>query len=49
MEKDKSFWAMISIVVFLVGQTLSLFNWDLKVEFGLQESEQEVGKVGIVK
>ena len=33
--------------MFLAGQTLSLFNWDLTVDLGLQESEEEVGKVGI--
>ncbi|MGB5667699.1 MAG: hypothetical protein WBM53_12690 [Maribacter sp.] len=46
------FWALISIGILLgifliVGQTLSLINYDLAIALGLQESEQEVGKVGI--
>jgi hypothetical protein len=38
----------ILLVLFLiVGQTLSLFDYDLAVSLGLQESEQEVSPVGI--
>lgn len=52
MKKDKGFWVLISIaifltVMFLAGQTLALFNHELTVELGLQESEEEIGKVGI--
>ncbi len=52
MERDKNFWVLISIasllvIFFLVGQTFSLFNYELTVELGLQESEEEIGKVGI--
>ena len=46
------FWSLISIGILLgifliVGQTFSLINYDLAIALGLQESEQEVGKVGI--
>jgi len=46
------FWPLISIgillVIFLiVGQTLSLINYDLAISLGLQESEEEVGSIGI--
>jgi len=34
-------------LLLLCGQTLALFDYDLTVKFGLQESEAEVGKVGI--
>ena len=33
--------------MFLLGQTLSLFNYELTVEWGLQESSEEVGDVGV--
>lgn len=51
-HKDKSFWMLISIasvlvLMFLVGQTLGVFNYDLAVTIGMQESENEIGKVGI--
>ena len=29
------------------GQTLAVFNYDLVVAIGMQESEEEIGKVGI--
>lgn len=50
--KDKSFWililiAIILVVMFLAGQTLGVFNYDLAVSIGMQESENEIGKVGI--
>ena len=50
-KKSIGFWILISIsslmvIMFLVGQTLSLFNYNLTLELGLQESEKEVGKVG---
>lgn len=46
------FWTLISVGILLgifliVGQTFSLINYDLAIALGLQESEQEVGKVGI--
>jgi len=46
------FWSLISIgillgVFLIVGQTFSLINYDLAIALGSQESEQEIGKVGI--
>ena len=34
-------------LLLVFGQTLAVFNYDLTVAWGLQESEMEVGKVGI--
>lgn len=50
--KDKRFWILISIaavliIMFLAGQTLGVFNYDLAVSIGMQESENEIGKIGI--
>ena len=50
--KNKSFWILISIaavliMIFLAGQTLGVFNYDLAVSIGMQESENEIGKIGI--
>ncbi len=53
MEKsEKGYWVLIIIAVFLVitfllGQTLSLFNYELTVKMGLQESKEEIREVGI--
>jgi len=52
MVKGFSFWALISlsiilVIMFLLGQTLSLFNYELTVAWGLQESSEEVGDVGV--
>ncbi len=52
MNKDKSFRVLITIASILVlfllsGQTLGVFNYDLAVVIGMQESENEIGKVGI--
>jgi hypothetical protein len=33
--------------MFVAGQTMSLIDHDLTVSLGLQESEEEIGKVGI--
>ncbi|MBZ0264513.1 hypothetical protein K8I28_07575 [bacterium] len=46
------FWILITTgillsILLLTGQTLALFEYDLTVAMGLQESESEVGKVGI--
>jgi len=51
-KRTTSFWILIVIasllvVMFLLGQTLALFNYNLTVKLGLQESENEIGKVGI--
>ena len=37
----------LSIVLMLIGQTLSIFNYDLTVELGLQESPGQVGEFGV--
>lgn len=52
MDKDRSFWILISIAsvlvaMFLAGQTLGVFNYNLAVSIGMQESESEIGKIGI--
>ncbi len=52
MKKGFGFWVLISIaiilvIMFLLGQTLSLFNYELTVAWGLQESSEEVGDVGV--
>ena len=51
-KKGVGFWilvmATVVLVVFLIiGQTLSLIDYDLALSLGLQESEKEIGKVGI--
>ena len=33
--------------MFLLGQTLGVFNYDLAVSIGMQESKEEIGNVGI--
>jgi len=50
--KDKSFWMLIAIaavlvILFLAGQSLGVFNYELAVAIGMQESENEIGKIGI--
>ncbi|MEJ2614729.1 MAG: hypothetical protein P8Z35_07210 [Ignavibacteriaceae bacterium] len=52
MREKISFWILIGpglllAFLLLLGQTLALFDYDLTVEMGLQESEAEVSKVGI--
>ena len=54
MDKKRGlgFWILISIgmlliLMFLLGQTLSLVDYDLTVSLGLQESEEEISNVGI--
>jgi len=47
-----AFWILIvflglSIVLMLAGQTLSVFNYDLTVQLGLQESRAQVGDYGV--
>lgn len=51
-KKGVGFWALILVamvlVVFLIiGQTLSVIDYDLALSLGLQESEEEIGNVGI--
>jgi hypothetical protein len=37
----------LSIVLMLIGQTMSVFKYDLTVELGLQESIEQVGEYGV--
>jgi hypothetical protein len=51
-KRGLGFWILISIgilliLMFLLGQTLSLIDYDLTVSLGLQESEEEITKVGV--
>lgn len=51
-KKGVGFWILISIgllllVFLLVGQTFSLINYEAAVAYGLQETVQEIGEVGI--
>ena len=51
-KKGVSFWVLISTAIVLIlfltaGQTLSLIDYNLAIDLGLQESEKEIGKVGI--
>ena len=51
-KKGIGFWILISAGLFLllfllVGQTFSLINYQVAVAYGLQETVQEVGEVGI--
>jgi len=40
--------SVLLLFLLLVGQTYSLVNYDMAVSLGLQESEEEVTKIGIV-
>lgn len=51
-KRKFGFWFLISICILLaimliLGQTLSLINYDLTVSLGLQESAEEVSDVGV--
>jgi hypothetical protein len=51
-KRTIGFWVLIIValflsVIFLLGQTLAVFNYDLTVKLGLQESSEEIGSVGI--
>ncbi len=51
-KRSTSFFVLIIIAILLVmflivGQTLSVFNYELAVSLGLQESFEEVGGVGV--
>ena len=50
--RDKKFYIFIGctillIFLLLIGQVLSLFDYNLAVSLGLQESEDEIGRIGI--
>jgi len=47
-----AFWIIIgffvlSLVMLLMGQTMAVFNYDLAVQLGLQESVEEVSEYGV--
>lgn len=51
-RRPVGFWVIVvflaaSIVLMLIGQTTSVFNYDLAVRLGLQESMEEVGDHGV--
>ena len=39
--------SIVLLILLLIGQTYSLVNYDMTVSLGLQESEDEVTKIGI--
>ena len=41
------FFLAVSILLMLVGQTMAVFNYDLTVRLGLQESLEQVGESGV--
>ena len=52
MKRNFGFWALIVIgilllLLLLVGQTLAVFDFDLAITLGLQETSREIGEVGI--
>ncbi|MBT8179227.1 MAG: hypothetical protein KJN96_11915 [Eudoraea sp.] len=52
MKRNFGFWIIIIIgilllVLLLLGQTLAVFNFDLAITLGLQETKREIGEVGI--
>jgi len=52
MKRGMGFWvlqgiAIMLLIMLLSGQTLSLFDYELAVSLGLQESVEEVTKVGV--
>lgn len=51
-RRPMTFWFIficiaISVVLFLVGQTLGVFDYELAVRLGFQESEVQVGPHGV--
>jgi hypothetical protein len=51
-NRPLSFWFFaifltFSILLMLIGQTMSVFNYDLTVDLGLQESPKQVGEFGV--
>jgi len=46
------FWILITTAIlligfFIIGQTIAIFNYEYVVSIGMQEFEEEIGKVGI--
>lgn len=51
-NRPVGFWVVIvflviAIVLILIGQTVAIFNYDLTVQMGLQESPDEVSDYGV--
>ncbi|MBC8479590.1 MAG: hypothetical protein H8D46_03920 [FCB group bacterium] len=51
-KRTPAFWFItifiaLSIVLMLVGQTMSVINYDFTVRYGLQESVEEVSEFGV--
>lgn len=51
-SRPLAFWLLIifftiSIFMMLVGQSMSIFNYDLTVQLGLQESRDQVSEFGV--
>jgi hypothetical protein len=51
-NRPLAFWIFtlflfLSIFLMLIGQTMSVFNYDLTVDLGLQESLEQVGEYGV--
>ena len=51
-KRPFGFWIIVvvlflSIMLILVGQTMSVFNYEFTVDIGLQEGQEEVGEHGV--
>ena len=51
-NRSLAFWIFtvflsLSIVLMIAGQTLSIFNYDLAMDLGLQETPEQVGEHGV--
>ena len=51
-KRNISFWIfeaflLVSLFLLLLGQTTAIFNYDLTVSFGLQESVEDVSEFGV--
>jgi hypothetical protein len=51
-DRPLAFWVFsvflaLSIILMLMGQTMSVFNYDFTVQHGLQESPEQVGEFGV--
>jgi len=52
LDRPLPFWIFIvfiaiTILLMLIGQTMSVFDYDLTVQLGLQESSEQVGTFGV--
>ncbi|MGF1760032.1 hypothetical protein L4D76_19260 [Photobacterium sagamiensis] len=51
-ERPLGFWVLevfiaLSIILMLLGQTMSVFDYDFTVRYGLQESAEQVSEFGV--